>query len=186
MSDSMRWFLLEINPEQWAIGDISVGRKNGGLFPIVGRNAQLYNYQQGVKELLDGIQMLPEGKYRLEFFFWRQQITYQGTRKKVKKNQVDATNLQKALEDALQGVLFGNDRDVVDIHSVIVEQGPNVKPMVVLGVEYLGARMSDTIFELPQAVYELIESMDKSQYQLELDLPIDSLRHPAADDEDVF
>jgi Holliday junction resolvase RusA-like endonuclease len=183
MSDKTRWYVLEVNPEQWAIGDVSVGRKNGKLFPTVGRNAQLYNYQQAVKELLDGTQMLPEGKYRLEFFFWRQQSTYTGDRKKVKKNQVDATNLQKALEDALQGVLFGNDRDVVDIHSVIVEQGPDVRPMVILGVEYLGDRMSDTIFELPQAVYEFLEITDNSQYQLELDLPIDTLKHPAADEE---
>lgn len=185
MSDNMRWYVLEVNPEQWAIGDVSVGRKNGKLYPSVGRNAELYNYQQAVKEILDGSQMLPEGKYRLEFFFWRQQSVYTGAKKKVKKNQVDATNLQKALEDALQGVLFGNDRDVVDIHSVIVEQGPDVRPLIVLGVEYLGTRMSDTIFELPQAVYECIESIDKSQYQLELDLPLDSLRHPAAS-EDVF
>lgn len=183
MSDKMKWFLLEVNPEPWAIGDVSVGRKSGKLFPIVGRNAQLYNYQEAVKELLGDTPMLPPGKYKLEFYFWRQQAAYTSDKnRRVRKHEADATNLQKGLEDALQGILIANDRDVIDIHSTLVEQGPDVKPMVILGVQYIASDMSDAIFELPSAVYELLESMDDTQCQLELDLQ-DPTKHPAADDE---
>ena len=31
----------------------------------------------------------------------------------------DATNLQKAIEDGLQGVIYGNDRQVREVHSIV-------------------------------------------------------------------
>jgi len=120
------WFYLPINPEPWAIGPVSVGKRGGKYFPIVGRNQQLHGYKEAVKDELElqGAQMLPEGAYELGFYFWRGlETNTSGSR----MNTADATNLQKATEDALHGVLFDNDRDVREVRSVFVEQAPGVE-----------------------------------------------------------
>lgn len=129
-----RWFFLPINPEQWAIGPVSVGRKGGKIYPIVGQNSQLHAYQEAIGEELNDVEQMPEGKYSLTFYVWRVQAEYEGKTRKIKKHEVDATNIQKATEDALQGVLFGNDRDVRDVRTVVVEQGSSdvVVPGIVI------------------------------------------------------
>lgn len=130
------WFAIFVNPEPWAIGDLAVGKKNGKFYPYIGPNHQLVAYKQAViEELQDqGVSQVPYESYHLKFFFWRRLDTYRGGR----KHLADATNLQKATEDALQGTLIGNDRDVRSIYSEIVSQGPDVKPCVIISVdEYL-------------------------------------------------
>jgi hypothetical protein len=86
----------------------------------MGRNQQLHMYQQAVKDEMkrlypDAVELPPY--YELDFWFWRN--TERG-------NIADATNLQKATEDALQGVLLSNDRQVVRVASTVVAQGPDV------------------------------------------------------------
>lgn len=130
------WFVLNLNPEPWRIGPVSVGRGGGGkLFPVVGRDQQLAAFQEAVRELL-GPQTMIDRPVKLTFYFWREQAAYTGkSEKQIRKHQVDATNMQKATEDALQGVFFDNDSLVRDIRSVIVEQGADIKPRIVIHVE---------------------------------------------------
>lgn len=155
------WFVLEVNPEPWAIGDLAVGRKSGRVYPYVGRNQQLHNYKEAIREELGSPGIFLVGPIELQFFFWRRRDQYQTPQARGhRKHEADLTNLQKATEDALQGVLFKNDKDVNDVHSVMVEQGPEVLPKVVIGVRP-GTTFPEAIFNLPQEVAELLDEMEQ-------------------------
>lgn len=119
------WYVLHLNPEPWAVGTVAYNR--------VSPNLTLKAFQEAVREELCDEEPLPSGEYRLRFFLWRQQAKYLDDKDRVKhRNQADATNMQKALEDALQGILFDNDRNVRHIGSVIMAQGPEVEPCIVI------------------------------------------------------
>lgn len=119
-----KYFILHINPEPWAIGEVSRTKHGARISP----NPNLAAFQNAVREELSEAKMLPDDFRKLTFYFWRQQARYIDTKDRIRqRNQADATNMQKALEDALQGVLFKNDREVRDVRSVIVDQGPHVK-----------------------------------------------------------
>lgn len=156
-SNGITWFCIGINPEQWQVGPLSVGRRNGKLFPIAGRDQQLAAYQEAIREEMgDGFEPLT-GKQRIRFYFWRTTEGYStASGRSHRRHQADATNLQKALEDALQGILYENDRDTWDIRSVIVDQGPDVIGKVLFSVEPLRAWTSD----IPQECIKLITETD--------------------------
>jgi Holliday junction resolvase RusA-like endonuclease len=132
------WYLLDINPEPWAIGSVVLGRREGKVYGNIGRNQQLWNYQQAVKQELKKLNPKIETREDyiicLDLYFWRELPSYQGSTKKIQKHIADATNLQKGLEDALQGVLFINDRSVGGVRSSIVAQGPEVQGRIAIGV----------------------------------------------------
>lgn len=136
-SEDYEWFLIEgINPEPWQAPNMSTGRRNGKVFPMANKNPGLMAYQEAVQEALH--YEYPEvelftGKVELIMFFWRQLPIYQGDRGKVRKHEADATNMQKALEDALQGILLDNDRNVVSIQSHIVEQAYDTDAAILIG-----------------------------------------------------
>lgn len=118
-------YTLHLNPEPWAVGTVAYNR--------VSPNLTLKAFQEAVREELSDVSPLPEGEYQLQFYFWRQQAVYLDMAdRKRQRNQADATNMQKALEDALQGVLFDNDRSVRKISSVIMDQGPDVEPGIII------------------------------------------------------
>jgi Holliday junction resolvase RusA-like endonuclease len=156
-----RWFVIDVNPEPWAIGDLSVGRRNGKVFPMVGRNNQLHDYKEAIKEALGEHHELIEGKVQLKFYFWRNRPPYRTPQgRTARKHEADVTNMQKATEDALQGILFKNDKDTNDVHSVLVEQGPEVNGRVVIGIRP-STDVPDVMAELPQSVCELLDALDK-------------------------
>lgn len=114
-----RWYTLKVNPEPWAIGTVAHNR--------ISPNPGLVAYQSAVREELEGEPLLPESMRTLTFYFFRRIDQYLDTADHVRtRNSADATNMQKALEDALQGILFKNDREIRDIRSVIVQQGQHV------------------------------------------------------------
>lgn len=155
--NGVNWFCIGINPEPWAVGPLQVGRRNGKVFPTMGRNAGLAAYQEAIREEL-GDDFIPiKGKQIVRFYFWRNQPTYLTEAGRMhQKHVADVTNMQKALEDALQGVIFDNDRDTWDIRSVIVDQGPDVIGKVLFSVEPLGA-WSLTI---PSECFKIITEID--------------------------
>lgn len=133
---SKRWFFLELNPEPWAIGPVGYSRRGGKMSAYVGRNQQLAAFKEAVAEELGTGHEKVVGRVKLEFFFWRNRAEYTTPQARThRKHEADVTNMQKALEDALQGVLFDNDKDTNDIHSRVVQQGPDVKPCIVLSIE---------------------------------------------------
>jgi Holliday junction resolvase RusA-like endonuclease len=136
-----------MNPEPWAVGPVGVGRKGGKIWAYIGRNQGLHSYQQAVKEELEGSEKL-DGSIHLQFFFWRQVIAAQ------RENYADTTNLQKALEDALQEVLYANDRTVLHTESIIMAQGPDVIGRILISAEpYIEP-------ELPLEAVELLKIID--------------------------
>lgn len=151
-----QWFYIPINPDPWAIGPLSVGKRNGKYFPIVGRNAQLDAFKHAVAEELEsqGVTPVDYEEYALRFFFWRRLDSHASGR----KHYADATNLQKATEDALQGVLIGNDRDVRAIYSEIVAQGPDIKPGIVIHVEHYSFHTSP---EIPDEIWDRVHAAEQ-------------------------
>jgi len=61
----------------------------------------------------------------VEFFFWRSSAH---------NKQVDATNIQKATEDALQGILYTNDKANRHVESTICEQTVDTYPAILIRV----------------------------------------------------
>lgn len=127
------WYVIPVNPEPWAIGTPGIGKRGGKLTPYISPNPQLAAYKQAVQEALADAEPLPQGDYQLTFYFWRRLDSYETqSGRRHRKHAVDATNMQKATEDALQGVLFDNDRNVQDVRSIIVHQGSEVDGLVIL------------------------------------------------------
>lgn len=159
----MQWYVLDLNPEPWQVGPVGVKRQNGRLSAYVGRSQQLDAYKEAVREELPKGQPLLTGKIKLRFYFWRNRADYTTpTERAHRRHEADVTNLQKATEDALQSILFANDRDVNDVQSVMVEQGPDVKGRIVIGIER-SLDMPDAVNELPEAVLELMDKLDNQK-----------------------
>lgn len=131
-------YALPLNPEPWKVGPAYVVKNSGVPKAKIGPDPTLQTYQNAIKDELtmQGVELLP-GDYSLYFTFSRNLASYGTSSGKTStRNAADATNMQKATEDALQGVLIHNDRDVVRVGSVIVDQGPLVSPFVVIEIMY--------------------------------------------------
>lgn len=134
-----RIVIFGVNPEPWTAPSVAVGRRGGKPFPQVFKKAALTAYQEAVKEALaeaDRPIMPIDGPIVLRFYLWRQLPAYKTERERMaRKHQADATNMQKALEDACQGILFLNDRDVVHVETWIMEQKHDTEPLIVIDVD---------------------------------------------------
>ena len=138
MWENYKVYALPLNPEPWAMGTAYAVKSGGGYRVKVPPDPTLMTYKNAVKDELTllGAELLP-GDYSIYFTFSRQLAQYlTPTGKTSTRNAADATNMQKATEDALQGVLIHNDRDVVRVGSVIVDQGIKVIPFVVIEILY--------------------------------------------------
>lgn len=164
MSPDVRYLYIPVNPEPWAIGPLTTGRRNGRIFPAIGRNQQLHAFKEAVKIELKDHDPLPPGEYDLHFYFWRQIAAYEDTRgHKRHRNVADATNMQKATEDALQDVLISNDRYVKRVGSTVVEEGPDVTGQILIRASmWSGLDPS----ELPDIAWDMI---DQTTEQLTFD-----------------
>lgn len=153
------WLVLDVNPEPWRIGPLSVGRRSGKVFPMVGRDTQLHYYEQAIKEELGDGWIVYDGPVELKFFFWRNRAEYTTPQARThRKHEADGTNMAKATEDALQGILFKNDKDTNKMEWTIVEQGPDVTPRVVIAFR---PGHKPTRFTLPDQVMDFIESFEE-------------------------
>lgn len=155
MTNEWAWYVLELNPEPWAVGPVGMGRRNNKPYAYVGRNQQLHAFQEAVKEEL--VSVMIEGPIELQFFFWRNRADYTTPQARTaRKHEADGTNMAKALEDALQGVFYKNDKDVVSMHWEVVDQGPEVVGKIVIAIRPYQPR--PIIF--PQEVQVLLEEIE--------------------------
>jgi Holliday junction resolvase RusA-like endonuclease len=162
----MKWFVLDINPEPWRIGPVGVARRNGKLVGFVGRDQQLDAYKEAVRDEIGSDHELIEGCVRLVLFFWRRRDQYETPQAKMhRKHEADVTNMAKATEDALQDVLFKNDKDTNDIRGVLVEQGPNVIPRIVIGIESSPDIPVGATGLIPDEIWREMERRDRSYYK---------------------
>jgi len=168
MTDKIFWFTLNINPEPWAVGPIGYNAKVKK--PYMGQNQQLNAYKQAVKEEMkrkypDFIPL--DGYLKLNFYFWRQLATYENkaTSRKTTKHIVDTTNMQKALEDSLQGIVYANDNKIREVHSVTVEQSMTVDPKIVISIQYWESFDFNII---PQDIWAAINNVEELEMTTDL------------------
>lgn len=179
MSDRL-WIVLPINPEPWAIGPVGYSRRNGKMSAYVGQNQQLDAYKHAVSEAAREVWgALPplRGNISLDFFFWRNRAEYTTPAARLhRKHDADVTNMQKATEDGLQGVIFENDRETVEVHSRIISQGPDVVGKVVVAVRLI--EDPDTLIDM--IPLDIIDKVNK------IDTPPPTASQAWGADEDVF
>jgi len=167
-----RVYALPLNPEPWKVGHAYVVRSSGQPKARIAPDATLQTYQNAVRDelTLQGVELLP-GDYSLYFSFSRQLASYTSAEGRTStRNASDATNMQKATEDALQGVLIGNDRDVVRVGSVIVDQGPAVSPFVIIQIKFGlteedSSKMDDVPPELMDEAINRMIAIEKEREQ---------------------
>lgn len=131
------WYVARINPVPWTAPSVSIGRKGGKPYPLVYSSTELKTFKSGLaEEIKDNYPDAPmiEDEIGLEFFFYRRldSLDRGKSRRRARAHEADATNMQKSAEDALQGVLFKNDSQVISAHSWVMEQGEDVNPLVVI------------------------------------------------------
>lgn len=135
----IKFFSLTLNPEPWELGPLGTFRQASRWIPFVAPNKQLQAYQDTVREALKpqlGASFRRiEANVGLSFFFWRRLDDYTtGTGRKHRRHGSDATNLQKGLEDALQGLVIKNDSQVRKVMSEMMDEGPNVDPGFIIAL----------------------------------------------------
>jgi len=137
-------WMNKMQPEPWKAPGAQVGRRKGGMFASLIKDGRLTAYQEAIKESLEGheLVMYKDDEYlRLEMFFWRKLEEYTPTLgRKSKRKWADATNMGKALEDALQGVLYRNDSKVVCPVPRIIEQGDDTRESILIVAQPMNPR----------------------------------------------
>ena len=114
----MRIVIRGINPEPWAIGTVNCwGKGKGTISP----NIKVLNYQKALQEELSLRNLEPSEP------LWAQDLHILYFRSTERGQPADVTNLNKATEDALQGILFANDRINRKVTGEIIEQHPHVE-----------------------------------------------------------
>lgn len=160
MTEYKQYLVQGINPAPWAVGPLGVGRRKGGHYAYVGPNAALVTYQKALREALEekyNPRPLGQQYLDIEFYFWRKIETYQSGKRTAHSHVADVTNLQKATEDALQGFLFDNDRQTLQIRSEIIEQSEDTHPCVVIRIR-------------PYAAYLNKEWLERVQNEIDFEL----------------
>jgi Endodeoxyribonuclease RusA. len=173
------WYILRMNPEPWAVGTISISRSNGKMHGMMSPNANLKSFQNQVREemALQNPRMI-EGSIGLEFWYWRQRVQYQSKNNRtITRNNADTTNMNKGLEDALQGILYANDSSVKKITGNMCRQDVDVdSPRIIIHVWSVSDM--DLLHDLPVDI--LRESLAPA---IEVEQPIDQWAQAS---EDVF
>lgn len=129
LRDDGYWYSIQgINPEPWEAPEGSVIRKNG-FHVHMHSPERLTFYEESVAEEFvlqnPGFVNLGETELTVNFYLWRT----------VTGKNVDATNCQKALEDALQGVLYSNDTNNRWV-STWLEQDETLDPFILINVNF--------------------------------------------------
>lgn len=160
-----RWYAIAINPEPWAVGPAYVVRNAKKFIPKIGPNKQLQAYQEAVRGELrrkyPDIEMI-EHEVELKFYFWRVLEKYDQVMsgRTIYANAADSTNLQKGTEDALQGLLIKNDRQVICCASAIISQAPLIGDAEAQGLVVIRmSRPRDHESEIPSEMWDNISTV---------------------------
>ncbi len=154
-SSDDRWFTLALTPQPWAIGPLGVSRRGKQTYAYIGPNQQLQAYQEALREELDGAGIL-SGEVEITLYIWRAleaAKNFAGRDRKAKTS--DATNIQKATEDALQGILIENDRNVRRICTEIVEQKEGIQSCILIRVRPYQPLRTE---EIPNDVWNSVDA----------------------------
>lgn len=162
----MRWYVIPLNPMPWRVGPVYTGRSkvSGKLGGGVGRDQELHSFQESIRdELARQNPEKVEGQFKLTIIFFREVNEYKTWQSRRARNQeADGTNMYKATEDALAGILFDNDRDNVRGTFMVAAQAVGVDPCIVVGIAATSRQaVLDELKELlPPVVYESIYELN--------------------------
>lgn len=165
---SFQWYLVEgLNPEPWTASQASVGRKGGGSYVQFYKPEQLRTYQDSFKHLFmetNPHAVQKPGDITLWLYFWRQLTLNEMFEGRNRRTHIaDSTNLQKSTEDALQGILFANDRQIRQVRSTIVEQTQDTVPLILIGVDDYDAESEEA--KEATAIAESLKRSDPVPYE---------------------
>lgn len=127
-------FAIPINPQPWKVPPAAAARSGSRVFVKFGQDQGGAAFKEALKESIvaQGAFMMDPG-YSLDIFTWRRREQYKDKANRTRtKNRVDATNMQKLIEDALTGTCFHDDVDNIAPRLIQVEQGIDVIPRIVL------------------------------------------------------
>jgi hypothetical protein len=122
-----------INPMPWRAPSAATRRFGGKVVPYTFPNPEVVLYQEAVREYVmaeyPSLEMIEPGQHGLyvSFWFWRS-LNYGGQR----RNAADTTNMVKALEDALQGLVYGNDKHNRTVTGNVVAQARDIEPLIMI------------------------------------------------------
>lgn len=164
---SFQWFIVEgLNPEPWTASQATVGRKGGKNYVQFYKPEQLRSYQESFKHVFEETNphaVERTGDIQLWLYFWRQLTLNEMFEGRNRRTHVaDATNLQKSTEDALQGILFPNDRQIRHVRSTIIEQTQDTVPKILIGISDY-----DEHSEEKESVEAIAESLCRSEAQFD-------------------
>lgn len=124
-----QYFIHGINPEPWTAPNMT---RAGGVY----KSETVRAYQEAISDEFQNSypNVTPTSDpCSITFCFWRELGGYEvGDGRKANRHIADATNLQKATEDALQGFLYVNDNLVRIVRSVIVSQTADTHPALLI------------------------------------------------------
>lgn len=138
--------LAGITPEPWRVGQASAVRRGPKLGAMIAGDPALVNFQEAVREELRELKVpLLTPYYHLRFWWWRELAVYEGKKRMVTKSRADQTNLQKALEDALQPCkeskyreqfdgIITNDRYCISSGGMIVAQEKGIESLTLIEI----------------------------------------------------
>jgi Holliday junction resolvase RusA-like endonuclease len=134
-----RWFRIDLNPVPWAVGPLFTKRvSQTKSVAAMGANSELVNYQNAIKAALKDEGEILQGPLKLTLFFWRQIEEYKtAAGRKARSHEADLTNLQKAVEDALHGIFYTNDKIVSVVDARIIRQDTETEGCIVIGIKEL-------------------------------------------------
>jgi Holliday junction resolvase RusA-like endonuclease len=180
----MRYSAIDIrglNPEPWEPSRAAPVRKGSKLTVAHYKPAKLETFQAALIDTLERHEndpyvspWEPQGNHVLKVHFWlwrTQEVSTRQSGRKHRAHQADATNMQKAIEDACQGILFGNDRDNRHVATTIVDQGHDIEPRIIIE-RFLAVRLPTppTKFDL---TIDLTDRWEGNDIAIERDVPDD-------------
>lgn len=125
-----------LNPEPWESPEGAIGWRGRKPYVQMHKPATSRAFQEAIKDELDAFDTtMMEGPLIVRFWLWRDLPAYEAdSGKQVRRHVADATNMQKAIEDACQGILFKNDNQNVFVQTFIVQQDADVDPCIIIEV----------------------------------------------------
>lgn len=155
------WYVLDLNPLPWTPGEVAYASGKDAKRKVYMRPSKdLKVYQEAIRDEMAKWFTIPLAtEVDVVFVFIRSlDEIYRGGVRKSRAHKADATNMQKATEDALQGILFDNDNQNRVVKSIILDQGPDLEPYVAVGVRVV--KDGDLRALVPQLVLdEFVEGL---------------------------
>jgi Holliday junction resolvase RusA-like endonuclease len=136
----MEYIIWGVNPEPWRVPGFT--HRGRAIVPV--KDGKCEAYQEALAEEIVNQNpnlKMHKGELCVEFFLWRSTAF---------NMPADATNCQKATEDALQGVLYENDKSNRHVTTVICEQTPLTFPAIMVRVSKWQPRVVPVLPERPE------------------------------------